>query len=398
MATEVYKILDFPEDTQFISLFYECSICFEKTGDVFTPKHGCKAYFCKECYKGWMESAIRDTATTVICPNGKCKQTLDNDSEVLPFVGEKERELLLKNMNDVFLANIPGFMFCSTKNCQNGFIANPDDSFVTCPKCEKRSCVSCKNEYHVGLTCEQYKAFLASKDDGFRQSEEFLKSKCKNCPKCSAPIQKDAGCDHMTCTRCKNQFCWICLKPYYNGHLAQEHPRQIQPVRVTPEYRELLRGQLVDVLNLEKRRTSGDKEVTEQMVSVAKAQVMLALNRVNLRPMDLLRRTGNNQTTTTTTQPVNTPVTILGTITPIPPPMPLPTSLTTVMPPSIPANAVMASIVTRAIPQTIPDNAVMASAMTPAIPVPTPEILLGKRKQRSRSKSTPRKNPKVVPF
>jgi len=37
------------------------------------------------------------------------------------------------------------------------------------------------------------------------------------CIKCQAPISKNAGCRHMTCTRCKAEFCWICRKEY-RGH------------------------------------------------------------------------------------------------------------------------------------------------------------------------------------
>ena len=35
----------------------------------------------------------------------------------------------------------------------------------------------------------------------------------KKCPKCSAPIQKIDGCNHMKCVAkgCRHEFCWICL-------------------------------------------------------------------------------------------------------------------------------------------------------------------------------------------
>ena len=38
----------------------------------------------------------------------------------------------------------------------------------------------------------------------------------KKCPKCTAPIQKVDGCNHMKCLAkgCRHEFCWVCLTPW----------------------------------------------------------------------------------------------------------------------------------------------------------------------------------------
>ena len=42
----------------------------------------------------------------------------------------------------------------------------------------------------------------------------------KRCPRCSSPIEKNSGCNHMTCRRCCNEFCWLCMSDW-RGHIAE---------------------------------------------------------------------------------------------------------------------------------------------------------------------------------
>ncbi len=39
----------------------------------------------------------------------------------------------------------------------------------------------------------------------------------KPCPGCGVPIYRNSGCQHMTCNRCRHEFCWICLGNYRFG-------------------------------------------------------------------------------------------------------------------------------------------------------------------------------------
>nr|OQO03080.1 hypothetical protein B0A51_18846 [Rachicladosporium sp. CCFEE 5018] len=45
---------------------------------------------------------------------------------------------------------------------------------------------------------------------------DWVQKNSKQCPnaKCGFSIQKKSGCDHMTCSRCKHEFCWECLADY----------------------------------------------------------------------------------------------------------------------------------------------------------------------------------------
>ena len=47
----------------------------------------------------------------------------------------------------------------------------------------------------------------------------------KECPRCKIKTQKNEGCNHMTCTECKYQWCWLCEGEYHYGHLAEENAK-----------------------------------------------------------------------------------------------------------------------------------------------------------------------------
>ncbi len=55
------------------------------------------------------------------------------------------------------------------------------------------------------------------KDDS--ETSNWIVVNTKDCPKCKSAIEKNGGCNHMTCYKCRHEFCWICYGDW-RGHSA----------------------------------------------------------------------------------------------------------------------------------------------------------------------------------
>ena len=81
--------------------------------------------------------------------------------------------------------------------------------FVQC-KCGYDLCFSCLEEYHAPATCQQVEEwnFKCLKES---DNAQWIVTNTKKCPKCFTRIERNHGCNHMVCTKCQYEFCWVCM-------------------------------------------------------------------------------------------------------------------------------------------------------------------------------------------
>lgn len=112
------------------------------------------------------------------------------------------------------------FTHCSNPTCDRYIYCGPARStlppratgnVVKCT-CNQQTCVRCENSNHLPATCENMKDW-DSKEQADAANANWILANTKQCPnpKCRKAIEKNQGCNHMTCSQCRNEFCWICL-------------------------------------------------------------------------------------------------------------------------------------------------------------------------------------------
>ncbi|KAF2807041.1 uncharacterized protein BDZ99DRAFT_422421 [Mytilinidion resinicola] len=128
------------------------------------------------------------------------------------------------------LSAIPKFLWCPSPNCASGQVhhGRPEHfPLFTCVACKHSFCTNHPESpdpipSHPNESCEAYNIRIAmsrrtrerlAQD---RESERMLQKLAKRCPgpDCGWWIEKKAGCDHMTCSRCRWEFCWLCKADY----------------------------------------------------------------------------------------------------------------------------------------------------------------------------------------
>ncbi|EFO96436.1 hypothetical protein CRE_04474 [Caenorhabditis remanei] len=210
---------DFPseENTQ-------CAICFDDES-VLTGL-SCNHQFCIGCWNSYLTQKIVDGETEISCMAPEC--TLLFQPEQVLYQPERHIFIVFR-FQITFYINDPTVMsmyrkavvsnyvdtnrllkWCHGAGCEK-VIKVPHASIrhVAC-SCGSQFCFSCNKDSHEPASCHILTHWLKMDD---QESSKWILSNTKDCPKCQAPIEKNGGCNHMTCTNrnCRYEFCWLCM-------------------------------------------------------------------------------------------------------------------------------------------------------------------------------------------
>ncbi|CAF1342345.1 unnamed protein product [Rotaria sordida] len=200
-----------------------CQVCFdEKSSKYFHAifNHNClqvQRTICDTCIYRHIQQSFQEMCTDdVRCPELECnsKYTYDTIQHIL--ISNKDKNLFERYdrfINLHLLEQMDEFIWCSNSKCQMGQLNDGGEfnNIVTCIRCYKKTCFKHKTKWHTGLTCEEYDLQI---NDDLRASLKWLNQNTKTCPNCPYQIEKNDGCDHMTCIKCQYEFCWSCLADY----------------------------------------------------------------------------------------------------------------------------------------------------------------------------------------
>ncbi|KAK4664853.1 uncharacterized protein QC763_508220 [Podospora pseudopauciseta] len=194
-----------------------CDICCEDEEGLQSFALKCGHRFCVDCYRHYLGQKIREEgeAARIQCPAEGCNIIIDARSLDLLVTAELT-ERYHKLLNRTYVEDKETLKWCPAPDCQNAIecgIKKKDLTrivpTVAC-SCSHRFCFGCILNDHQPAPCELVKKWLKKCADD-SETANWISANTKECPKCNSTIEKNGGCNHMTCRKCKHEFCWMCM-------------------------------------------------------------------------------------------------------------------------------------------------------------------------------------------
>ena len=122
----------------------------------------------------------------------------------------------------------PNKKLCPYPNCDSYLeLKDIKNKYITCLN-KHKYCFVCLKKPHGNSPCEK------SIDTDLKEyAQNYF---VKKCPSCGIIIEKQSGCNHITCSKCGYQWCWLCNKKYSQNHFEEGKCKGFQFYQPKNEY------------------------------------------------------------------------------------------------------------------------------------------------------------------
>lgn len=194
----------------------ECLVCCEIVEASESCALLCNHRFCHDCWRSYLTMKINEGEVVRInCPAVSCRHVIP-DEVVKKLVTEDIFKKYLRFVTRSFVEDNTHFTWCPAPRCGNAITTDMLHNQIVHCTCGFRFCFSCHHEAHTPASCEQIKQWMKKCNDD-SETGNWLGSNTKDCPRCQVSVEKNGGCNHMTCRQCTHEWCWLCMRPW-KGH------------------------------------------------------------------------------------------------------------------------------------------------------------------------------------
>jgi len=225
---DIIKPASLPDKTPLLE--GDCPICFcEADNPVQTS---CMHTYCMECLEDCCKSAAstsKDRFQVDCQGDGGTCSNIFSLRELKVHLSSSIFESLLRSSFEDYLQRRPdAFRYCPTPDCgyiyRNTASSDVEPQTYHCQNCLESICTSC-HARHGTYTCAEYKDIASGGYEALKRLKKELN--VKDCPKCTTPMEKTEGCNHMTCGGCKAHICWVCMAVFETSRPCYDHMHEM---------------------------------------------------------------------------------------------------------------------------------------------------------------------------
>lgn len=208
---DLFEFKDDVDETQLdkIRTDIPCKVCMRGIpfGQMFHLS--CGHMYCKNCVRGFLEVNINSGAVMELkCPEEDCEARFTK-VDVERLCKKSTYDKYIRFRENIEVSQNKKLRWCPAPNCGRFVEKKTRNPHVVC-ECGFHMCFGCGEAWHSGESCAKNYERLYSKWASHK--------KIQRCPHCKIRIEKNEGCNHMTCSFCHYQWCWICGGRYSSSH------------------------------------------------------------------------------------------------------------------------------------------------------------------------------------
>lgn len=195
----------------------ECQVCFVPS-KMMTGLE-CGHQFCQDCWNEYLKTKIMDEGIvqTIQCAASSCDILVD-DAYIMRLVKDPNvKQRYQRLISNAFVECNKLIKWC--RRCEIAIMVRCVEAKPVKCKCNLTFCFGCEENWHDPVDCNLLRKWNRRNVMDL-ESHEWILSYARNCPQCDVPIEKNGGCNHMTCKNvgCRYEFCWLC-----SGHWTSHH-------------------------------------------------------------------------------------------------------------------------------------------------------------------------------
>jgi len=196
-------------------------VCYDNIDQPY--RLACGHAYCYSCLRHFLLTTSNTKQFHLSCMGNetKCGHLIPLPVIQRFLVPAQFKRLLEVSFLDHIGRNPDSFRYCTTPDCPELYSLKSDsaDGIFRCPSCFASVCVACRED-HDGFSCGEWRIHRDPEAqerllEGWAEGNQNV----KKCPKCKNFVEKNGGCNHVTCPGCGVHICWRCMGEFAAGYI-----------------------------------------------------------------------------------------------------------------------------------------------------------------------------------